>query len=220
MEYTNKELESDNFIVDYDESVSYMPEIVLYLETKTNEIMSFFDLENLKTKKRIVIYTDLEKYKEHIEMYYPYRDYMRADTNDGNINLLSVEEAHKTHEHKDMTVEDLKSTILHEFVHICQQDSEKEHIDSDIVWFWEALATNLGNPENFSRVPIEATNDEINEFNSLENNYSIAFTIGNYLLENFSHKEILDYVKYPSKLLNDSEKILNDVREWSHTKKI
>lgn len=211
-------LETDIFTVEYDESLSYIPEVVFYLENKANEIMTFFELDKLKTKKKIVIYNDLENYKKHIEESYPYMDYMRADTNDGNINLLSVEEAHKTHEHKDMTIDDLKSTILHEFVHICQQECEEEHI-KDIYWFWEALATNLGNPENFSRVAIKATNDEIDNFNSLNNNYFIAFTIGNYLLENYSHKEILDYVKHPSKLLEDAEKILDDSRIWSNKEK-
>lgn len=145
---------------------------------------------------------------------------MCADTNDGNINLLSIEETHKTKEHADMTLDELKSTILHEFVHICQQDSEIEHIGNDIVWFWEALATNLGNPKAFSRVVIDATNEEINDFNSLSQNYRIAFTIGNYMLENYSHEEVLDYVKYPSKLLLDSDKILDNARSWSNIKRM
>ena len=140
---------------------------------------------------------------------------MCADTNDGNINLLSLEAAHKTNEHKDMTISELESTILHEFVHICQQDSEIESSDKEVVWFWEALATNLGNPESFDRVMIEATNEEIDDFNNLNNNYPIAYTIGNYMLENISHEEILDYIRYSKKLLNDSDVILDNAREWS-----
>ena len=178
--------------------------------------MSFFELNSLNSKRKIVIYNDLRLYKRHIEQFYEYHDYMCADTNDGNINLLSLDEAHKTKEHKDMTLDELKSTILHEFVHICQQESELEHLDNDIVWFWEALATNLGNPEAFSKITIKANNDEIDDFNSLSLNYPIAFTIGNYMLENYDHDDILEYVKYPSKLLVNSEKILNAAREWSN----
>ena len=209
-------LEKSNFIITYDESISYIPEVVDYLESKINDILSFFELNSLNSKIKIVIYNDLKLYKRHIEQFYEYHDYMCADTNDGNINLLSLDEAHKTKEHKDMTLDELKSTILHEFVHICQQESELEHLDNDIVWFWEALATNLGNPEAFSKVTIKATNEEIDDFNSLPQNYPIAFTIGNYILENYGHEAILEYIKYPSKLLSDSEKILNDAREWSN----
>ena len=213
-------LEKENFIIYFDENISYIPEVVDYLESKINNIMTFFELDSLNSKRKIVIYNDLELYKKHIEQFYEYHDYMCADTNDGNINLLSLEEAHKTNEHKKMTLEELKSTILHEFVHICQQDCELEHLDSDIVWFWEALATNLGNPEAFTKVVINATNEEIKDFNSLPCNYLIAFTIGSYMLENYSHEDILEYIKYPTKLLNDSEKILNGAREWSNTKRV
>lgn len=209
-------LEKSNFIITYDESISYIPEVVDYLESKINDIMSFFELNSLNSKRKIVIYNDLKLYKRHIEQFYEYHDYMCADTNDGNINLLSLDEAHKTKEHKDMTLDELKSTILHEFVHICQQECELEHLDNDIVWFWEALATNLGNPELFSKITIKANNDEIDDFNSLSLNYPIAFTIGNYMLENYDHDDILEYVKYPSKLLVNSEKILNAAREWSN----
>ena len=114
-----------------------------------------------------------------------------------------------------MTIDELKSIILHEFVHISQQESEKEHIKEDIVWFWEALATNLGNPEKYKTISISATNEDINNFNCSADNYPIAFTIGKYILEKYSNEEILEYVKYPSKLENDSEKILNDAKLWS-----
>ncbi len=177
--------------------------------------MKFFELDSLNFKRKIIIYNDLELYKKHIKQFYEYKDYMCADTNDRNINLLSLEEAHKTKAHANMTVKDLKNTILHEFVHICQQDSEIDSIDKDIVWFWEALATNLGNPGAFTKIVIKATNEEINNFNSLSQNYLTAFTIGNYMLENYSHEAILEYVKYPQKLLRDSEEILNNAREWS-----
>ena len=213
-------LEKSNFIINYDENLFYIPEVVEYLDSKTRTIMNFFGLKSLDSKINIVIFNDLELYKKHIEEFFEYQDYMCADTNDGNINLLSLEEAHKTNEHKDMTLDELKSTILHEFVHICQQSCEIEHIGYDVVWFWEALATNLGNPDNFSNVSINATNVEINNFNSLHSNYPIAFTIGNYLLQNYDHNKILEYIKYPSKLIADSENILNEAREWSNKRNI
>lgn len=213
-------LERENFIVVFDSKLSYVVELVEYLESKINSIMDFFEIDKLKTKRKIVIYDSIEEYKKHIEQFFEYHDYMVADTNDGNINILSLEEAHKTKEHKDMSLDELKGTILHEFVHICQQEIEKEHLDQDIVWFWEALATNIGNPEAFSRVIIKATDEEITDFNSMNQNYPIAFTIGNYLLENYSHEEILNYVKYPSSLIIDSKKILNQARDWSNVKSL
>ena len=145
---------------------------------------------------------------------------MCADANDGNINLLSLEAAHQTKEHANMTLDELKKIVLHEFVHVCRQETKIEHVNDDVVWFWEGLATNLGNPDNFEVIQIHATNEEINQFNCCDNNYPIAFTIGGYMLGNYSHEEILEYIKYPSKLLNEFEQILNSAREWSKSQKI
>ena len=40
-------LEKNNFIITYDENISYIPEIVDYLESKINTIMNFFELFKL-----------------------------------------------------------------------------------------------------------------------------------------------------------------------------
>ena len=211
-------LEKNNFIIEYDENLEYIPETVNYLETKMNDIMSFFELYSFNSKIKIVVYNDLELYKKHIEHFFEYHDYMCADTNDGNINLLSLDAAHQTKEHANMTLDDLKKIILHEFVHICQQEKEVEHIVDDVIWFWEGLATNLGNPDNYEVIQINVSNEDINQFNCSADNYPIAFTIGKYMLETYLHEEILEYVKYPSKLINVSEQILNKAREWSFIK--
>ena len=212
-------LEKNNFIIEYDESLEYIPKTVDYLETKMNDIMSFFELYSFNSKIKIIVYNDLELYKKHIEKFFKYHDYMCADTNDGNINLLSLDAAHQTNSHTNMTLDEFKKIVLHEFVHICQQEKEIEHINDDVIWFWEGLATNLGNPDNYEVIQFNATNKDINDFNCNANNYPIAYTIGNYMLENYSHEEILEYVKYPKKLLNDSENILIAAREWSNAKK-
>ena len=211
-------LKSDNFIVECNDNLQYASEIVSYLEIKKDNIMQFFQLKSLSSPKKIIIYSDLESYKAHIEQFFKYYDYMCADTNDGNINILSLEAARETKMYSNMDIEKLKSTILHEFVHICQQECEVEHFEDDIVWFWEGLATNLGNPEEYECIPINATNEDINNFNCSSNNYPIAYTIGNYMLENYDHANILKYIKYPSNLLADSDKILDAAREWSNQK--
>ena len=208
------------FILECDSNISYIKDMIKDLETMSNDIMSFFGLEKIHSKIKIVIYNNLKKYQKHIEKYTEYQDYMCADTFDGKINILSLAEAHKTKEHQNMTIDDWKNTILHEFVHICQQECELEHLNKDVVWLWEALATNLGNPQMFQKIIIMASNEEINNFNSLSQNYSIAYTIGKYMLDNYNHEDILKYIKYPSKLLKDSDKILNEARKWSIEKNI
>ena len=114
---------------------------------------------------------------------------MNADTFDGNINLLSIEECRKTKAHSDITLEEFLENIIHEFVHSCQQEINPD--SKNVEWFWEALATNLGNP--FDHTIDFQFNEEqlINDFNSVPNNYEIVFTIGKYLLENYIDLEHL-----------------------------
>lgn len=208
-------IERHNFIIEYDNKIEYIKEVIEYLESEMKKILYFFELNKLSTKKKIIFYDDLELYKKHIEQYFEYKDYMCADTNDGNINILTLEAAHKTKTYSNITIEKLKHTILHEFVHICQQEKEKTHIDEDIIWFWEALATNLGNPEEYKVIEINANNEDIINFNCSSSNYPIAFTIGKYMLENYSHEEIIKYIEYPFELEKDSNEILNSARNWS-----
>ena len=35
------------------------------------------------------------------------------------------------------------------------------------------------------------------------------------MLENYSHEEILDYIKYPTRLIKEANDIVNKAREWS-----
>lgn len=208
-------IKRENFVIKCAQEINYIDEIVDFLETKMDNLMNYFELKKLKQTIRIIVFNDIKKYKSHIERYTDFYDYMCADTYDGNINLLSLTEAQKSKEHKDMTIDDMKKIILHEFVHICQKECQKEEYNKTVTWFWEALATNLGNPENRSIKKISASNKEITNFNSLKSNYSIAFTIGKYLIDNFSYEDILEYVKYPSILLANEEIILSGAREWS-----
>ena len=207
-------IELDNFIIEYDKEISYMPNIISTLENNTIEILDFFELEKLSKKKRVVIYTDREKYRKHLLPFVKeFKEWMCADTYDGNINLLEISESRKSKEHEDMDLDEFVKCILHEFVHSCQQEWNAN--SNGTSWYWEALATNLGNKEKFIEMPINATYEEINNFNLLDNNYLISYTIGRYLLENLSHKKILEYVKYPSHLQKNSKKIINNAIEWS-----
>lgn len=137
---------------------------------------------------------------------------MDGDTHDRNINILSIEECRKTKAHQDMTLEEMLEVITHELVHACQQEINPDA--ENVEWFWEALATNLANP--FDQVAsIQCEDDDlINNLNSIPYNYEICFTIGKYLLENYSHEQILDYVKNPDKLRKDAKTIFKEERKW------
>ena len=203
--------ETKEFIIGYDKDIDYIDDLIKKLEQEEDRILNFFELKNLKEKKKIKIWTNREEYQTHLEEYVPkYYDWMNADTFDGNINLLSIEECRKTKAHSDITLEEFLENIIHEFVHSCQQEINPD--SKNVEWFWEALATNLGNPFN-NTIDLQFNEEQlINDFNSVPNNYEIAFTIGKYLLKNYSHKEIMQYIKEPEILRQDAKKIFNEVK--------
>lgn len=205
--------ETENFIIEYDSSIEYIDEIVEKLKNEMKRILNFFELSNLSKKKKVKIWNNILEYQTHLEKYVPkYYEWMIADTYDGNINMLSIKECKKTKSHFDIELEEFLKNIIHEFVHSCQQEINPD--SKNVEWFWEALATNLGNP--FDHVTsIQCTKEELMyDFNSLFNNYNTSYTIGKYMLENFSHSKILEYVKNREKLINDTDEIIIGAKKW------
>ena len=68
---------------------------------------------NYILKLKDITINDLKLYKKHIEKFFEYHDYMCADTNDGNINLLSLDAAHQTKSHTNMTLDEFKKIYAH-----------------------------------------------------------------------------------------------------------
>ena len=100
-------IELSNFTIEYDKEIDYMSNIISTLENNTIEILEFFELEKLSQKKKVVIFTDREKYKKHLLPFVKeFKEWMCADTYDGNINLLEMSEARKSKEHEDMDMDE------------------------------------------------------------------------------------------------------------------
>lgn len=206
-------IELDNFIIECDKEINYMSNIVSTLENNTVGILDFFELDKLSQKKRVVIFTDREKYKNHLLPYViRFEEWMCADTYDGNINLLEISEARKSKEHENMDMDEFIKCILHEFVHSCQQEWNSN--SDGTAWYWEALATNLSD-QDYSLVSLEDCDFEElkRNFNGTKNGYSYSYTLGKYMLENYSKDKLLDYVKNPDILKQDADSIFETVKQ-------
>ena len=200
-------IERPCFIIETDKEISYIDEIISTLENHTYDILNFFKLEKLSKKKKVVIYTDREKYKEHLLPYVKeFKDWMQADTYDGNINLLEISESRKSEAHKDLTLEEFIKCILHEFVHATQQEINSN--SNGVAWYWEALATNLSG-QDYTEVDLSKCDFQSlqNDFNNTNNAYSYAYTIGKFMLSNYSNEQLLEYVKNPALLKQQAEQI-------------
>ncbi len=202
---------SDYFIIIYTNETQSLVELIEdALTVNMNKIIEFFGLEEISSKKEIIIYSSIDEYARHISKYSPYKDWMVADTFDGNLNVLSLEMCQRTRSHQKMEYEEYKKVILHEFVHLCQQEINPNAYGC--VWFWEALATNLS-LQVFDDVKITCTKEQLMfDYLNLVGNYAISYKLGKYMLTNLEHDLILEYIKMPEKLCNETEQILQTVK--------
>ena len=201
------------FIVEYDKNIDYIDDLTFTLEKEMQRILNFFEISRLSEKKKIKIWDNREAYQLYLEQYVPqYYDWMIADTYDGNINMLSIEGCKKTKTHSDITMELFLQNIIHEFVHSCQQEINNDA--TNVEWFWEALATNLGNPFDHVTSIQYSKKELMYNFDSLSYNYSTAYTIGKFILEKIPHAQILEYVKNPQRLIGDTDSIIASAKQW------
>ncbi len=171
------------------------------------KVMDFFRLKKPEKKIHVVLYTDRDVYSAHVkECGQDYYEWMVADTFDGRINALSLKECRRSAFHAQMDREAYARLIVHEFVHICQQQVEP---DCDgCVWFWEALATNLSG-QIMAPVEICCSREELMyHYESLPDAYAISYRLGKYMLEQLPYEQIYDYIRNPETLRQDTGKIL------------
>ena len=212
----NKEIfETEYFEIRYDRDCEILvKEIVGALRENMERIMGFFRLDKLDRKIPVVIYSDVDAYISHIEECgQRYYEWMIADTFDGKIHILSLETCRRRPSHTGMDREGYTRLIVHEFVHICQQQVEPNCYGC--IWFWEALATNLAGQAT-GPVELACSKEELMfHYQELPNAYAISYRLGKYMLEHMPQQQIYDYIRTPAQLWEDTEKILEAARSGS-----
>lgn len=134
---------------------------------------------------------------------------MIGDTYDGNINLLSLERCREADGHGDIDPLEYEKLILHEFVHICQQQINPDA--RGVIWFWEALAMNLSG-QTAEDIEISVTASELSDnYTALNGCYAISCKLGKYMLSHYSHDRIMEFVRFPERLPAETEKILSEI---------
>ena len=176
------------------------------------KLMVFFQLEKLEKKISVVIYPDIDAYAAHVkECGQEYYEWMVADTFDGGINVLTLEACRSSSSHARMDRAEYARLIVHEFVHICQQQVEPNCYGC--IWFWEALATNLAG-QIMPPVEISCSREELMfHYQELPASYAISYRLGKYMLEHLPYEQIYNYIRKPAALWEDTEKILEAAKQ-------
>lgn len=208
--------ENDNFIVYYNEcDKKYLEKMLNILNQRIPNILNFFKLTTQK-KVTIKLYDNLNDYKNNITASFKnafvngecnqerkFQYWMIANTEDGNINMQSLDLVRQLDHYVDYTEEEFCYNAVHEFTHICQRAIGS----TSPGWFWEVLATTLGNPECQHKTTESFTLEDLNKNFDRTDGYGIAYTIGQYLFENYNDNFIFQLALDNSKL----ESVMSDI---------
>lgn len=196
--------EDNNYIIYYNEcDEKYLKKLKNILQERTPIILDFFKITDRK-KVVIKLYDNLDEYKENIKKSFhhalengecdqerEFQEWMIANTEDGNINMQSLDLVRQLDDYRNYTEDEFCYNAAHEFTHICQQ-----RIGSNSPgWFWEAIATNLGNPECQQETSEAFTLKDLNENFDQIDGYGAAYKIGKYLFRNYEKDYILELTK-------------------------
>lgn len=185
--------------------ISRLRSIVL---SRMPDILDFFKIK-FNGKIVIKLYDDIDCYKENLIASFErnaiedskkqgmkvaprkYEDFMIANTEDGNINMQSLRLVRMQDNYSNYTEEEFCLNSCHEFTHLCQTQIGSENPG----WFWEVIATTIGNPECQHDIKESFTYKDLNENFDKIDGYGAAYTVGKYLFANYSQDFILDMIK-------------------------
>ena len=207
--------ELNNFVIESDIKLDYFDEVVNYIIENEKIILDFFKLDRLPNKVNILILS-YEPFKEFIASKYgEILNYISGDSDSltNTIRILNIDDQIKYTIHKNSNVERFKTTVLHEIVHQCHHVYHRDY--RQVSWFSEGLATNLSN-QNYSIKSLnECDFEELkNDFRHYHGNYNYAYTIVNYILNNYSEEEIEKLYRNPDFLRENADKIFEEAKNW------
>ena len=218
-------VELDNFIIKSEEDLPYFDDIVNHVQNVEVEIMEFFGLKELNPKEtfEIMRYEPFKNYylnsKGCKEIPYYVRGYTGIRNGLHYIKVLDIDDQIKYTSHKDSSLEDTLLMISHEIVHACDIVNPGEFFYKT-KWFREGLATNLSH-QKYECVDLSKCNFDklVNNWNEYSE-YKYAYTIVNYILNNYSHEEVMRMDKNTEYLLSICDEIFENAKEANKGRKL
>ena len=211
--------EDEKFIIYYNEcDKDYVNLLVKTINERSTFICDFFGIV-YNEKIVIKLYNNLKEYKKNLEDSFrrqnlerKYENWMIANTEDGNINMQSLDLVKQQDDFKYYTDQIFCYNACHEFTHLCQQYLNSKNPG----WFWELIATNIGNPENQHECDDIFTLEDLNErFDDIDG-YGIVYKFGKYIFENYDRETILSWIKDNEKFMKEIEGIIESYNNMKH----
>ena len=212
----------NNFTIESATTISYFDDIVNFVSKNEKDILDFFKLKKLPQKFNIII-MNYDDFKDvQIKAYGKVIDYVRGITNRNihTIMILTIEDQLKYTTHKNATLDDTLKMILHEVVHACHSVVAKFFYQT--AWLQEGLATNLAN-QNYYLMDLSECDFELlkNDFmNYSKNNYAFAYTIVNFILNNYDKEIVYKLITDTNYLKDNDNRLFEEAKQHMLNEKL
>ena len=206
--------ESELFILNYTEKDKcYIEDFMNYLNSNSKRVMDFFGLEKLSKKITINLIENKEEFDKIFTSIYnqPAYDFAIGFAKDNQIYYISFNELNNVPKHQNDTYEYYKKTIVHEFVHSCNQ----EFSDLWIRCLCEGLAVYLSGQQDNYISDFNITKDEL--FNG-RINYKQYFLFVKYIIENYNHNFVLNLYKNENFAKENLDRLYDEALEYYQNK--
>lgn len=207
--------ELENFIIESDIRLNYFNDIINCIIDNEKRILDFFKLEKLPKKVNVLILS-YEPFKNFIiSKYGEILSYVSGDSDSltNTIRILNISDQIKYTTHTDANIDKIKGTILHEIVHQCHHVYHNDY--NQITWFAEGLATNISNQKYELQKLDECDFLKLKkDFRHYKDGYKFSYTIVNYILKNYTNKEITKLYSNPNYLRGKSDNIFEEAKSW------
>ncbi len=206
--------EINNFIFNYNScDKQYIHDLINDFNLRVNEIYNFFDIKGLKKQLIINICSELYLFEGRSNTSVAFKD---DDLNNYYIYILSYDEFIKRKTHENNNLDYYFKTLLHEFVHVVQEDVGLYR--DCLIWLREGLAIVLSN--QYGNINYKLNNclleDLLNDKRVWYiNYYSLVSYIKNTYGINYLKKLInnpLEQKEETIKIYNELENLLDNIK--------
>ena len=203
IEHTEKDLE---FLKNYE----------TMLDSISEEIVSFFKLEDFGEKAKVKIFSSLESFRSFclekqlgLDENGSVPDWLCGVTRNGMFIVPTYEEYIKTKTHENKSLEDYAYLILHEFVHICHIKKKKTG-KLGYKWFTEGLATTLSHQWNSKKPSFHATLEQV----KFGTNYANFYAMFQYVMNTYGVDYIYSLLENDELLVQETPKLYLETKDY------
>ena len=192
-------------IIEYsDKDLDYIDDICKIIDSKSKEIVEFFEIDQLDNKVKVKLFSDIVEFRNfHNQVFNKEpKNWVCGFALDNSVYTLSLSEYKKCFSHENATILDLIRLVLHEFTHVVHS---KRNDNLECKWLREGLATYLsGQYEDANE--IKCTYDELLNGCSYTN-YKAMFE---YVLNTYGKEYILKLIDHEELLNRDSKRLFEE----------